>query len=174
MKTALVLLLSCAAASFAADPQLVKDPARNPAQPREVKRLASFTWDLNSEKLVWVVQKGSVVNGEFVPASEQKYEISPDKAVMAVAEEQRGFDNDEATALHHLLDLLSVYCAESVVWWDQGQGDPVAPGAPNSRPVKPGTPDKDTGDKPVRVGQPETKPKYKVPDSDYVATAARK
>ena len=71
---------------------------------------------------MWIVQKGSIVDGKFVPASEQKYEISPDNAVMAVAEEQRGFDNDEADALHRLLDLLSVYCAESVVWWDQGHG----------------------------------------------------
>lgn len=165
MKTALVLLLSCAAASFAADPKPVKAPAMNPPQAEEVKRLASVTWDLGSEKLVWVVQKGSMVDGKFVPASEQKYEISPDSAVMAVAEEQRGFDNDEATALHHLLDILSVYCAESVVWWDEGQGSPVAPGSPAAQP------DKNTKDgKPVRVGQPQTnQPKYKVPDSDYVA-----
>ena len=134
MKTALILLLSCAAASFAADPKPVKNPAVNPPQSEEVKRLASVTWDLGSEKLVWIVQKGSMVNGEFVPSSEQKYEISPDKAIMAVAQEQRGFDDDEAQALHHLLDILSVYCAESVVWWDEGQGKPVTPQAhPSAR-----------------------------------------
>lgn len=172
MKTALVLLLSCAAASFAADPKPVKAPATNPPQPEEVKRLASVTWDLGSEKLVWTVQKGSMVDGQFVPSSEQKYEISPDDAVMAVSQEQRGFDGDEAQALHHLLDILSVYCAESVVWWDQGQGVPVsAPG----RPTAPGKTDGNTKDqKPVKVGQPNTnKPKYKVPDSDYVAMAVR-
>lgn len=167
MKTALILLLSCAAALFAADPKPVKDPAVNPPQSEEVKRLASVTWDLGSEKLVWIVQKGSMVNGEFVPTSEQKYEISPDNAVMAVATEQRGFDGDEAQALHHLLDILSVYCAESVVWWDQGQGKPMKPGTPNT----PGKTDKNTVDqKPVRVGQPDqVKPKYKVPDGDYIA-----
>lgn len=175
MKTALILLLSCAAASFAADPKPVKNPAINPPQSEEVKRLASVTWDLGSEKLVWIVQKGSMVNGEFVPSSEQKYEISPDKAIMAVAQEQRGFDDDEAQALHHLLDILSVYCAESVVWWDEGQGKPVTPQAHPSAPGAPGTPgksDKNTVDqKPVRVGQPEpAKPKYKVPDTDYIAT----
>jgi hypothetical protein len=168
MKTALVLSLSCAAALFAADPKPVKDPATNPPQSGQVKRLASVTWDLGSEKLVWIVQKGSMVNGEFVPASEQKYEITPDNAVMAVANEQRGFDGDEAQALHHLLDILSVYCAESVVWWDQGQGAPVKQPA---SPTTPGKTDKNTVDqKPVRVGQPAVKqPKYKVPDSDYVA-----
>jgi hypothetical protein len=168
MKTALVLLLSYAAASFAADP--VKAPGVNPPQSEEVKRLSSVTWDLGAEKLVWIVQKGSMVNGEFVPTSEQKYEISPDKATMAVAQEQRGFDGDEAQALHHLLDILSVYCAESVVWWDEGQGKPVTPHP--AHPSAPGnnTDKKTTDQKPVRVGQPEqVKPKYKVPDGDYIA-----
>jgi hypothetical protein len=175
MKTALVLLYSSAAVLFAADPKPVKDPALNPPQPEVVKRLSSVTWDLGSEKLVWIVQKGSMVNGEFVPASEQKYEISPDKAIMAVAQEQRGFDGDEAQALHHLLDILSVYCAESVVWWDEGQGKPITPGTHPALPGAPATPgsktDKNSTDqKPVRVGQPDpAKPKYKVPDTDYIA-----
>jgi hypothetical protein len=165
MKTALVLLFSFAASSFAADPKPVKAPAENPPQQAEqVKRLSSVTWDLGSEKLVWIVQTGTVVKGEFVPSSEQKYEISPDNAVMAVASEQRGFDGDEAQALHHLLDVLSVYCAESVVWWDEGQGTPVTQPAPTA------TDPPATNQKPVRVGQPgSNKPKYKVPDSDYVA-----
>jgi hypothetical protein len=84
--------------------------------------------------------------------------------MMAVGEEAREFDGDEATALHHLLDVLSVYCAESVVWWDEGQGTPVK--APAAKP--------DTkGDKPVKVGQPdpERKPKYKVPVDHIVAMA---
>src|SRR5205809_269767 len=120
MKTALVLLLSFAAASFAADPKTspVKEPEIG-AKPETVKRLGAVTWDLDAHKLVWVVQKGAMVNGQFVPASEQKYEISPDQARMAVSEEERGFDGDEAVSLHRLLDVLSLYCAESVVWWDE-------------------------------------------------------
>jgi hypothetical protein len=164
MKTALVLLLSFAAAGFAADPKPVKDPETKSAKPEEVKRLGSLTWDLESHKLVWVVQKGAMVDGKFVAASEQKYEIAPDQAMMAVAEEARAFDGEEATALHHLLDVLSVYCAESVVWWDEGKGTPVK--APAAKP--------DTkGDKPVKVGQPdpERKPKYKVPVDHIVAMA---
>src|SRR4051812_38144134 len=122
LKTALVLI-SLAAVSFAADPQTnrVKDPAVT-AKPNQVKRLGSIHWDLETHKLSWVVQKGSMVGDEFVADSEQHYEISPDDAVMIAAEEQRGFDGDEAASLHHLLDVLSLYCAESVVWWDQGQG----------------------------------------------------
>jgi hypothetical protein len=167
MKTAVILLLSFAAASFAADPK--PNPVKEPdlrGTTGEVKRLGSVTWDLESHKLVWVVQKGTMVNGQFVPASEQKYEISPDQARMMVAEEERGFDGDEATSLHHLLDVLSLYCAESVVWWDEGQGAPVS-----GKPGDPAKPKVEPGDKPVKVKQPEEqpKPKYKAPDNLIVA-----
>ena len=130
---------SFAAASFAQDPKA--NPVKEPdirSSTGEVKRLGSVTWDLEAHKLVWVVQKGAMVNGEFVPASEQKYEISPDKARMMVAEEERGFDGDEAVSLHHLLDVLSLYCAESVVWWDEGQGTPASK-QPTNRQEKPKT-----------------------------------
>jgi len=180
MKTALILMLSFAAGSFAADPKT--NPAKEPEtrsqtdKSGEVKRLGSVTWNLDSHKLMWVVQKGAMVKGEFVPSSEQKYEISPDAAMMAVAEEQRGFDGDEAVSLHRLLDVLSVYCAESVVWWDEGQGSPVS-NQPGTQPSKPKT-DKnekvDPNGKPVKVGQPEPdrKPRYKVPDDHIVALLA--
>ena len=56
-----------------------------------------------------------MVHGEFVPASEERYAISPDESVMAVAREKRSFDDQEAASLHHLLDVLRVYCAESGV-----------------------------------------------------------
>ena len=104
MKTAVVLLLSLAAASFAADPK--PNPVKEPdtrlktEKSDEVKRLGAVTWDLDTHKLVWVVQKGSMVDGQFVTESEQKYEISPDKALMAVEDEARGFDGDEAVSLH--------------------------------------------------------------------------
>ena len=124
MKTAFVLVLSLASAGFAADqyPAAKEPQSRTPSNATgEVKRLGSVTWDLDAHKLVWVVQKGSMVNGEFVAASEQRYSISPDKAKMIVADEERGFDGKEAVTLHKLLDTLSLYCAESVVWWDEGQ-----------------------------------------------------
>jgi hypothetical protein len=168
MKTALVLFFSLAAASFAADSKAIKDPEVKNVMPGEVKRLGSLTWDLDAHRLVWVVQKGTMVDGKFVPSSEQKYEIAPDDAVMAVEEEARGFDGDEAISLHKLLDVLSLYCAESVVWWDEGQGKPVAKPADNA---KPGANTDEKSDKPVKVGQPDPqrKPKYKVPGDHIVA-----
>jgi hypothetical protein len=112
MKTILVLFLSVAAIACAED-----------KKPEGKKRLESVTWDLKAHKLLWVVQTGSEKNGQFVTESTERYEISPDDAVMAVEEERLGFTREEAASLHKLLDTLSLYCAESVVWWDQGQGE---------------------------------------------------
>ena len=166
MKTALVLMLSFVAASFAADQKAVKEPDMQlqSGKAGEVKRLGSVTWDLETHKLVWIVQKGSMVNGQFVVASEEKYMISPDKARMMFADQERVFDGQEALSLHKLLDVLSIYCAESVVWWDQGQGS-----KPSTVPAKP----KDGAEKPVKVGQPEgdKKPLRRVPADHIVARA---
>lgn len=162
MKTALVLLLSVTAFGWAQD---------QPSQ--QTKRLQSVTWDLNSHKLVWVVETGTKVNGEFVPSSTDKYEVSPDDAVMAFADQKRGFGEDEAANLHHLLDVLSLYCAESVVWWDEGQGTPVSNEAPaqGNQPGKTTTqPGKTPDGKPVKVDQPQpTKKPYHPADTDEVA-----
>jgi hypothetical protein len=165
MKTALVLMLSFVAASFAADQKAVKEPdmRMQSGKAGEVKRLGSVTWDLEAHKLVWIVQKGSMVNGQFVAASEEKYMISPDKARMMFADQERVFDGQEALSLHKLLDVLSIYCAESVVWWDQGRGTPAAP---DNQKI-------DGKEKPVKVGQPEEdkKPRRRVPADHIIARA---
>jgi hypothetical protein len=164
MKLASALLLSFAAVIYAADQstQTAKPEAPAANQPAEstlppadshsqvVKKLGSVTWDPDAHKLLWTVQKGSVVNGEFVPSSEDQYEISPDEATMGRADEKRGFDGEEAEGLHQLLDILSLYCAESVAWWDEGLGTPV-----QSTPSKSGSP---AAQKPVKIHQPQTKP----------------
>lgn len=164
MKTALVMLLSLASLGMAQE-----------QQPDVAKRLQSVTWDLNTHKLVWVVETGKKVNGEFVADSSDKYEVSPDDAVMAFSNEKRAFGEDEAASLHHLLDVLSLYCAESVVWWDQGEGvpvptDSVAP--PAKQPDKTNAkPDKKTGPdgKPVKVDQPAPKKPYHPANTDEIA-----
>ena len=125
MKNAAVLLISLAALTFAQD-----------KAPETVKRLSSVTWDLNTHKLVWVVQTGSEVNGEFAPASSEKYEVAPDEASMAFANEKRGLSDEEVDSLHHLLDILSLYCAESTVWWDQGGGAGTPTSAPTEQKTK--------------------------------------
>ena len=114
MKMAALLLISMAALSCAED-----NPTK---QPEEKRRLESVSWNLKDHKLVWVVSKGRDENGKFVPSATEKYEITPDDASMAFNNEKRGFSKDEANSLHQLLDTLSLYCAESVIWWDDGQG----------------------------------------------------
>jgi hypothetical protein len=139
VKTALILFISFGAISCAQE-----------KKPDALKRLESVTWDLKNHKLVWVVQKGSEVNGKFVASSEDRYEISPDDAIMAFSEEKRGFTEQEAASLHKLLDTLSLYCAESVVWWDQGEGEKIQDGV---RPRK-HTPDEKPTD---RIEEPHQK-----------------
>jgi hypothetical protein len=178
MKTALALTIFSSLLSTAAGPgpqdarppaaksQNAKPPAREPGS-QQLKRLGSVTWDPQAHELTWTVQKGTAVNGEFVASGEEKYRISPDEATMEMAEQLRGFSDQEAVSLHKLLDALSLYCAESVVWWDQGKGTPVDP---STRPEKKQL--HNGGPKPVRVRQqPQTlpAPKYRVPDRHLVA-----
>jgi hypothetical protein len=90
------------------------------------------------------VEKGTVVDGEFVPMVKVKYEVAPDEAFMAFAGEKRAVGQDEAANLHELLDVLSLYCVESVVWWDHG--DAATPVAPSNSPAVPSA-------KPVKVAE---------------------
>jgi hypothetical protein len=154
MKLASVMLLSLAALTYAADQS--NQPLKSATNPsagtntQVVKKMGSVTWDVNTHKLLWTVQTGTLVNGEFVPASEERYEISPEEATMGTADEKRGLDGDEADGLHQLLDILSLYCAESVMWWDKGLGTPV-----QSDPAKP---DVSAPQKPVKIQEQPSAP----------------
>jgi len=121
--------MSCAAVSCAEERREPPKPGaagKVQAAKGDKKRLESVTWDLTSHKLIWTVQTGEAgSDGEFVAKTTERYEIIPDKAMMAVKEEKRGFTEQEAASLHKLLDTLSLYCVESVVWWERGEGDPV-------------------------------------------------
>lgn len=153
MKTAVVLMLSMAAISCAQDKRTENQPGENA---KEKKRLESVTWDLTNHKLTWVVQRGTERNGEFVPSQSDRYEITPDDAVMSFANEKRGFTQEEAASLHKLLDTLSLYCAESVIWWNQGEGERLDGNKP-SRREKPRHHAPEPGKK-QRVEQPDPPP----------------
>jgi hypothetical protein len=151
MKTALILMLSCASLSLAQDP-------KPNSQPVVVKRLASVTWDLNTHKLVWMVQKGTEVDGEFVPLASKRYEVSPEEAYMASKDEKRGLGEEEAGSVTDMVNLLSLYCAESTDWWEQGSPAASETAAPKSQqkgaePKTPASP----GEKPTHVGEPDGK-----------------
>jgi hypothetical protein len=180
MKTALILLFSFAAFSLAQDMKTPPPPAASGSDAQQYKRLASVTWDLDTHKLVWIVQKGIEVNGEFVPKTTDRYEVSPSEAFMAQKDEKRGIAGDEAKALHELLGVLSTYCVESTVWWDNGGGDATDPAAEPAAPPAAAQPGKKTGDgkaapspdpnaKPTRVEQPEKRPAVQLLPGAFVA-----
>jgi len=144
MKTALVVMISIAGFAFGADP---KPNPSTEQQASDLRRLDSVTWDLKTHTLSWIVQKGKEEKGEFVPTGSQRYQITPDNAKMGFADENRAIEDDEAAVLHHLLDALSVYCAQSVVWWEHGDGT-VAPSNPATPSLKPDRPAKQQEEEP--------------------------
>jgi hypothetical protein len=155
MKHSALVILSFVALAWAADSNRPAPQSQGSADrmvlPKEpLRKLSSVTWDLDTHKLVWTVQKGDRVNGKFVSSSEEQFEISPDQAMMELGAEKRLFDDQEAVQLRRLLDTLSVYCAESVAWWEQGEGTPVDDKAPREKTDKPTQPSKPES-KPVKV-----------------------
>ena len=138
-------MISMAGFAFGADPK-PQTNSNNEPQPDEVRRLESVTWDLKTHTLSWVVQKGTEKNGEFVSSGSQRYEVTPDTAKMSVAAEQRGLEQEEAALLHRLLDTLSIYCAQSVVWWDHAESGPELSNPEGTPSLKPERPTK--GDEP--------------------------
>ena len=142
MKTALITMSAMAILVLTAQAQSPRAENSEP-KPNQIRRLESVSWDLKTHTLHWTVQKGTEVNGAFVPAAEERYEVSPDDAMMKFAGEKRGFETDEAALLHRLLDTISVYCAQSVVWWEHGEGTPITDSAdrtaeqPTAKPAPP-------------------------------------
>jgi len=125
------------------------------------KRISSVTWNADTGKLAWVVQSGIERNGDFIPQpGEERYEITPEQAIMAFQGQQRGFTGQEAAWLQSLLRVLTVYCAESTVWWDQAKGAPPDHGKPAAEPPAEQSPNPDTA--PHKVTNP---PQRKVPGS---------
>ena len=145
------MLFSLAAIAFAQD-----------TDAGATRKLESITWDLQSEKLVWLVQTGTMVNGKFSVNTEDRYEITPADAVMAFSNEKRGFTQDEATSLRHLLDVLSLYCAESVAWWDDGQGVPLDGSGKPTRPQRQTPGERERSGRPTKVARPNIPPKEQV------------
>jgi hypothetical protein len=154
MKTALALIFAFSALAFADGNKVGStNDEGTPA-----KRIASVTWNTQEGKLEWVVQSGFIKNEDFVPSGEEThYEISPEEAIMAFQGQQRGFTGQEANWLQGLLHVLTVYCAESTVWWDQGEGVPLDHGKPVGQPPAERSPDPDTAlHKVANSPQPKT------------------
>jgi len=169
MKAVLVVFFaSFTALAVAADNAVAPGNKDNEAVP--AKRVKSVTWDLQNQKLVWIVEDGTAKNGNFTPSSEERYEITPKDHAMAFQGEHRAFTSDEGTWLQHLLDILTMYCAESTVWWLDGQGEPQQ-GEPSSKDGGPtanphatppdhpdNAPNHDTAPKRIKISYPDPQP----------------
>ncbi|HET8547233.1 MAG TPA: hypothetical protein VFL57_04480 [Bryobacteraceae bacterium] len=94
---------------------------------RIVLHLESITWNPTQHRLTWTVAKGTLDgDGKFQPSNPGvTYEIDMDAAVMTLNGEGRRFSRAEAIRMRPLMDILARYAAESTVWWDQGQGEPL-------------------------------------------------
>jgi hypothetical protein len=71
------------------------------------------------------VSEGKLQEGKFVESKKHDYRINMDRATMSAQGEDRRFSKDEAVSVHALMDLVSKYAAESTLWWDAGQGEPL-------------------------------------------------
>ena len=98
--------------------------AGQPEKP--TRRLEAVTWNPVDHKLTWTVSQGSVGGkGKFVESEKFTYEIDMDAATMSTSGEDRRFSKSEAASVHALMDLVAKYAAESTIWWDAGEGEPL-------------------------------------------------
>jgi hypothetical protein len=118
-------------------------------QEKPARRLESITWNPTNHKLTWTVSQGALEKGKFVEKTKYSYEINMDEATMKANGEGRRFSKSEAVSVHALMDLVSKYAAESTLWWDAGQGEPL---------------DKD-GDSKVKRSKPGTEEENFIPEA---------
>jgi len=99
------------------------------------RRLESVTWNSVSHELTWVVSSGEKKGADYKPLKSDKYLIRIDDATMTFNGETRRFSKEEASNVLVLMDLISKYAAESTIWWEDGQGEPLnGNGKPNAKP----------------------------------------
>ena len=123
-------------------------PQQGNGASESVHRLEFVTWDPAKCELVWEVTTGTRNGDHYTPSQRATYRIDMDAAVMRVGAERRGFDKDEATNVHLLMDMISRYAAESTVWWENGFG--VKIDSPRERPMaRRPAPSTDAGTGPV-------------------------
>lgn len=92
---------------------------------KKARRLEAVTWSPGDHKLTWTVSEGKVERGAFKESKKLTYVIDMDAATMNLDEEGRRFSGEEAVRVHALMDLVAKYAAESTVWWEAGEGQPI-------------------------------------------------
>jgi hypothetical protein len=96
---------------------------------KATRRLETVTWNPVEHRLTWIVVEGTVApGGKFEGAKKTTYSIRMDEALMSLEGEDRRFSKAEAVSVHRLMDMVAKYAAESTVWWESGEGEPVQKG----------------------------------------------
>jgi hypothetical protein len=130
MQARQIILLSAAliaaVALAIARPQTAATPDHKEPGEKQ-KQLVSVTFNLLDFKLRWDLAEGTVDDkGEFrIDKLLGQQEINPDEATMTVNGETRKFSEREASSLRRMLATLARYCAESTIWFEEGNGEPV-------------------------------------------------
>ena len=114
------------------------------AQDKPVRRLEGVTWNPAEHKLTWTVASGKMAEGKFEARERFTYEIDMDAAVMTTNGQDRRFSKQEAVRVHALMDMVAKYAAESTIWWDAGEGEPVDGKSRDKSVVKHGERDSET------------------------------
>lgn len=116
-----LVFLACASA------QELPPPSKKSPMPKKAVRLESLTWDPVNSKLSWVVTEGTVDESErYTPEGPRSfYSIDMRRAVMFFEGDGRRFSKQEALGVSALLNRLSRYTLESVLWWQEGEGEPI-------------------------------------------------
>ena len=97
-------------------------------EPRQARRLEAVTWSPAEHKLTWTVVEGALNDGKFEGGKKTTFMIKMDEALMSLEGEDRRFSKTEAVSVHRLMDMVAKYAAESTVWWESGEGEPVQKG----------------------------------------------
>ena len=86
-------------------------------------KLLNVIWNLEDHKLRFDVAEGHDEGSKFViDKLLEQCEIDPDEATMKSGNDVRHFSTEEAKALHHVIDTLAEYAAESFIWFQEGGG----------------------------------------------------
>lgn len=103
------------------------------AEAEKPRQLESVTIRIEPCRLVWTVSEGRREDGKYVPERLIDYAIDLHDATMVLDSaptDVRHFEEEEAAAVHRLVEALSQYAAESTVWYEMGKGKVKPKAAP--------------------------------------------
>ena len=92
-------------------------------------KLQSVTWNPETKELGWVISMRPIAPGADAGATEVKYTVHIDTAIMRVKDEDRKLDQDDARFVETILNYITAYAVDSTVQWSKGAGEKIPPGA---------------------------------------------